>query len=111
MSTIKLLGWNYLQNNAGIVRDAPGIATAVVQGLNPNKNYKYFIKQVTAVPTHNWKLTVNHGSPVTVSQFSRRRNSYNREGTIVSTPRGELVFDFEAGPSLTQVSGVVSKIS
>jgi len=97
MSTIKLLGWSYMQHNAGFVRDSPGIATTVVQGLNPNKNYKYSIKHITAVPAHNYKLTVNHGSQVTVSQYSRRRNTYNREGTVAATPRGELVFDFEAG--------------
>ena len=86
-----------MQHNAGFVRDSPGIATTVVQGLNPNKNYKYSIKHITAVPAHNYKLTVNHGSQVTVSQYSRRRNTYNREGTVAATPRGELVFDFEAG--------------
>lgn len=96
MSTIKLLGWSWMQNGNGFVRDSPGIATAVIQGLNPNKQYKYFVKQVSSVPT-NAKITVNHGTVATISQFSRRRNTYNREGTVASTPRGELVFDFEVG--------------
>ena len=96
LSTIKLLGWSYMQRNAGFVRDVPGIASAVVQGLNPGKNYKYSIKQITPTPTQNNKVTVNHGSQQTMSQYSRRRNNYNREGTVASTPRGELVLDFEA---------------
>lgn len=97
MSTIKLLGWSWMQNGNGFVRDSPGIATAVIQGLNPNKQYKYFVKQVSSVPTKNAKITVNHGTVATMSQFSRRRNTYNREGTVAATPRGELVFDFEVG--------------
>lgn len=101
MSTIKLLGWSWMQNGNGFVRDSPGIATAVIQGLNPNKQYKYFVKQVSSVPTKNAKITVNHGTVATISQFSRRRNTYNREGTVASTPRGELVFDFEVGLSKT----------
>ena len=96
LSTIKLLGWSYMQRNAGFVRDLPGIATAVVQGLNPNKDYKYSIKQITPTPTQNNKVTVNHGSQQTMSQYSRRRNNFNRQGTVASTPRGELVLDFEA---------------
>ena len=97
MSTIKLLGWSWMQNGNGFVRDSPGIATAVIQGLNPNKNYKYFVKHVSSVPTKNAKITVNHGAVATMSLFSRRRNAYNREGTVAATPRGELVFDFEVG--------------
>ena len=95
MSTIRLLGWSYMQSGQGFVRDVPGIASAVVEGLNPNKNYKYSIKQFPATNTINNKLTVNHGSQMTMSQFSRRRG-YNKEGTVQATPRGELVFDFEA---------------
>ena len=85
-----------MQNGNGFVRDSPGIATAVIQGLNPNKNYKYFVKHVSSVPTKNAKITVNHGAVATMSLFSRRR-TYNREGTVAATPRGELVFDFEVG--------------
>ena len=96
MSTIKLLGWSWMQNGNGFVRDSPGIATAVIQGLNPNKKYKYFVKHVSSVPTKNAKITVNHGAVATMSLFSRRR-TYNREGTVAATPRGELVFDFEVG--------------
>ena len=96
LSTIKLLGWSYMQRNAGFVRDVPGIASAVVQGLNPGKNYKYSIKQITPTPAQNNKVTVNHGSQQTMSQYSRRRNNYNRQGTVASTPRGEMVLDFEA---------------
>lgn len=97
-----------MQNGNGFVRDTPGIATAVIQGLNPNKQYKYFVKQVSSIPTKNAKITVNHGTVATMSQFSRRRNTYNREGTVAATPRGELVFDFEVG--LCQ-SAKVSKTS
>ncbi|CAK8992037.1 unnamed protein product [Durusdinium trenchii] len=95
MSTIKLLGWSYLQSGMGFVRDVPGISTAVVEGLNPNKDYKYSIKQLTNTNSINNKVTVNHGSQQTLTQFSRRRG-YNKEGTVAATPRGELVFDFEA---------------
>lgn len=102
MSTVKLLGWSYMQHNAGFVRDLPGIATTVVEGLNPNKEYKYSIKQQTSVPTHNYKLTVNHGDHVTVPQ-SADQTGYQREGTVAATPRGELVLDFEAGWGLAMV--------
>ncbi|CAJ1404124.1 unnamed protein product [Effrenium voratum] len=95
LSTIKLLGWSRMQNNMGIMRDVAGISSAVVQGLNPNKQYKWYIRQLPNTNTVSNKLTVNHGSQMTLSQFSRRRY-WNKEGTVASTPRGEILMDFEA---------------
>ena len=84
-----------MQNNMGIMRDVAGISSAVVQGLNPNKQYKWYIRQLPNTNTVSNKLTVNHGSQMTLSQFSRRRY-WNKEGTVASTPRGEILMDFEA---------------
>ena len=102
MSTIKLLGWSSLLRGQGWIRNRPGIASAVIEGLNPNKNYKYWIKQLPQAPAITNKVSINHGTATTISQFYRRRG-WNKGGTIVSTPRGEIVFDFEALDKPTSV--------
>ena len=53
MSTIKLLGWSEIKWGQGWIRNRPGIASAVIEGLNPNKNYKYWIKTVAPGPYHH----------------------------------------------------------
>ena len=89
----------------GIMRDVAGISSAVVQGLNPNKQYKWSIKQTPNTNEVNNKLTVNHGSQMTLTQSDRRRrrrrrylspSSWSQEGTVASTPRGEIIMEFEA---------------
>ena len=107
MSTIKLLGWSEIKWGQGWIRNRPGIASAVIEGLNPNKNYKYWIKQLPQAPTITNKVAINHGTATTISQFYRRRG-WNKGGNIVSTPRGEIVFDFEA---LDKPTGVYTRTS
>ncbi|CAJ1404120.1 unnamed protein product [Effrenium voratum] len=105
LSTIKLLGWSRMEKDMGIMRDVAGISSAVVQGLNPNKQYKWSIKQTPNTNEVNNKLTVNHGSQMTLTQSDRRRrrrrrylspSSWSQEGTVASTPRGEIIMEFEA---------------
>lgn len=84
MSTIKLLGWSEIKWGQGWIRNRPGIASAVIEGLNPNKNYKYWIKQLPQAPTITNKVAINHGTATTISQFYRRRG-WNKGGNIVST--------------------------
>ncbi|CAK8993307.1 unnamed protein product [Durusdinium trenchii] len=97
LSNVRMTGWNRRLSGYGYFRDAAGIATATVQNLNAHKTYKYTLWMDGNQMDVTNKFSVNHGPQLNVVQrSSRRRRALAADRTAVATPRGELIFEFEA---------------
>lgn len=99
LSKIRMSGFDHRYNGQGYFRGVSGIVTATVNNLNPHKDYKYDIKMEAFDKANdiNNKFSVNHGSQTSIQlKSSRRRRAYQASGTVKATPRGEIMFEFEA---------------
>ncbi|CAE7865610.1 ACBP4 [Symbiodinium microadriaticum] len=86
ISTVKLLGWTEIFKPFGYATLPP---TALYAGSS-RPEYEW------SLLTRSNQRQVNHGPQMTLSQKESSQATAMKQGKSTSTPRGEMVFDFEA---------------